>query len=89
MSFRAGDRFICICAAEDGCCEARLPCKAKKVPSLKGVVEYCNAFEVVAAEARATNPYALSLQLWQSTDCATSLRDHNGGERNCGQAHVM
>ena len=59
MSFRAGDRFICICAAENGCYEARLSCKAKKVPSLEGIVECCNAFKIVTAEARATNAYAL------------------------------
>ena len=59
MGFRAGHRFICKCAAEDGYYETGLSCKAKKVPSLKGVVECCNAFEVVTAEARATNPCAL------------------------------
>ena len=59
MSFGAGHRFIRICAAEDGYYDARLSCKAKKVPSLEGVVECCNAFEVVTVETRATNPYAL------------------------------
>ena len=89
MGFGAGHRFICICAAKDWYYEARLLCKAKKVPSLKGVVECCNAFEVVTAESRATNPYALKLQLWQSTNCATSLQNHDDGERNCRRVHVM
>ena len=59
MGFGAGHRFTCIGAAEDGYYEGRLSCKAKEVASLKVVVECCNAFEVVTAEVRATNPCAL------------------------------
>lgn len=59
MGFGAGHRFICICAAGDGYYEGRLSSKAKEVSRLGGVVECCNAFEVVTAEVRATNPYAL------------------------------